>query len=160
MISSSLLYSLTVAFVELRKPICVNDLPLQKVFWDRRVVLQMLDKIGVPTSFRLECNRDGGPQIDKSIADQIQSSLGIRVDKKRSISTFEMKDDDTIIIDGKIMEKPFVEKPVSGEDHNVNIYFPNKKGGGARRLFRKVSDNFFTFSLFQEKGRRRRKEKY
>lgn len=109
------------------------------MFWDRRVVLQMLDKIGVPTSYRLECNRDGGPQIDKRIADQIQQSLGIRVDRPRTMSEFSMKNDDTIVIDGKTMEKPFVEKPVSGENHNVNIYFPKKKGGGARRLFRKVS---------------------
>lgn len=129
----------TVGYVELRKPICVNDLPLQKVFWDRRVVLQILDKIDVPTPKRLECNRDGGPQIDKSIADTIQQTLGVRVDKPRPASELTMKDDDTIVVDGKSMTKPFVEKPVSGEDHNVNIYFAKKKGGGARRLFRKVS---------------------
>lgn len=133
-----MLICLLVAFVDLRKPICVNDLPLQKVFWDRRVVLQMLDKIGVPTSNRLECNRDGGPQIDKRIADKIEQSLGIRVDKPRTESVFSMEDDDTIVIDGKKMSKPFVEKPVSGENHNVTIYFSTKKGGGARRLFRKV----------------------
>ncbi|KAM0753385.1 hypothetical protein T439DRAFT_324023 [Meredithblackwellia eburnea MCA 4105] len=129
-----------IAYVELRKPVCVNDLPLQKVFWDRRVVLQMLDKIGVPTCKRLECNRDGGPQLDKGIADTIQQSLGIQVDKPRPMSEFSMKNDDTIVIDGKTLEKPFVEKPVSGEDHNVNIYFHKKKGGGARRLFRKVGN--------------------
>ena len=109
------------------------------MFWDRRVVLQILDKIGVPTPNRLECNRDGGPQLDKSIADQIQQNIGVRVDKPRPTSDFDMQDDDTIVIDGKTMMKPFVEKPVSGENHNVNIYFSKKKGGGARRLFRKVS---------------------
>jgi len=107
------------------------------VFWDRRVVLQILDKIGVPTPNRLECNRDGGPQLDKSIADQIQQNIGVRVDKPRPTSEFAMQDDDTISIDGKTMMKPFVEKPVSGENHNVNIYFSKDKGGGARRLFRK-----------------------
>ncbi|GAA6006890.1 hypothetical protein JCM10207_009128 [Rhodosporidiobolus poonsookiae] len=129
-----------IAYVELRKPVCVNDLPLQKIFWDRRVVLQILDKIGVPTPARLECNRDGGPQLDKTVADQIQHTLGVRVDKPRPTSDFSMKDDDTIVIDGKEMSKPFVEKPVSGENHNVNIYFPTRKGGGARRLFRKVGN--------------------
>ncbi|KWU46984.1 inositol pyrophosphate synthase [Rhodotorula sp. JG-1b] len=129
-----------IAYVELRKPVCVNDLPLQKIFWDRRVVLQILDKIGVPTPARLECNRDGGPQLDKGIADQIQQSLGVRVDKPRPTSDFSMEDDDTIVVDGKKMHKPFVEKPVSGENHNVNIYFPKSKGGGARRLFRKVGN--------------------
>ncbi|BGP55649.1 inositol hexakisphosphate and diphosphoinositol-pentakisphosphate kinase [Rhodotorula sphaerocarpa] len=129
-----------IAYVELRRPVCVNDLPLQKIFWDRRVVLQILDKIGVPTPARLECNRDGGPQLDKGIADQIQQSLGVRVDKPRPTSDFSMDGDDTICVDGKKMNKPFVEKPVSGENHNVNIYFPTSKGGGARRLFRKVGN--------------------
>lgn len=138
------IYCFAVDFVNLRKPVCVNDLPLQKVFWDRRVVLQILDKIGVPTSKRLECNRDGGPSLDKSIADTIQQNLGIRVDKPRTMSEFSMKGDDTIVIDGKTLDKPFVEKPVSGENHNVNIYFPKKKGGGARRLFRKVSESILT----------------
>lgn len=95
----------------------------------------------MPTPRRIEVDRDGGPKIDKEIADQIESNLGVRVDKPRPVEEIKMKDDDeliTVVGCYKSLRKPFVEKPVSGEDHNINIYFSKNKGGGARKLFRKV----------------------
>lgn len=45
--------------------------------------------------------------------------------------------DDSIVVNGVTLNKTFVEKPVSGEDHNINIYYPISMGGGSKSLFRK-----------------------
>ena len=46
--------------------------------------------------------------------------------------------DDVVEINGVSFHKPFVEKPIDAENHNIYIYFPSDYGGGAQRLFRKV----------------------
>lgn len=134
-----------IAYVNLCKPVCVNDLSRQKILWDRRCVLAILDKIGVPTPRRVEVNRDGGPKVDKSIADGIEKQIGLRIDAPLPDSVVKVIDEDTISVDGKELKKPFVEKPVSGENHNIHIYYSKAQGGGARRLFRKIGNKSSEF---------------
>lgn len=59
-----------------------------------------------------------------------------------------METEDSIEINGKLHTKPFVEKPISAEDHNVYIYFPQAAGGGSTRLFRKVRMSWILCSVF------------
>ncbi|KAF8839753.1 hypothetical protein BDN67DRAFT_904940 [Paxillus ammoniavirescens] len=127
-----------ISYVKLQNPFCINDLLPQALLWDRRLVGVILDHIQVPTPKRLEVSRDGGPQVDPELKKLIKEKLGAELGGFRVTPEVTMrKDGDAIIIDGKILEKPFVEKPVSGEDHNIYIYF---RGGGGRRLFRKVGN--------------------
>lgn len=138
-----------IAYYKLRKPFCVNDLQMQTVLWDRRLCLLILDKLGIPTPKRLEVNRDGGPVIlTEEIAKRVYELTGLRLEGSDGRGGCQVPprdvhmedDDDTLVVDGKRLTKPFVEKPVSGEDHNINIYYPKSQGGGGRRLFRKVNN--------------------
>lgn len=141
-----------IAYAELRKPYCINDLPMQKILWDRRLCLRILDQMNVSTPKRVEVNRDGGPRLESSqLARHVHKLTGVKLDgpsdgtgggapKPRSVSMSE--DGESLIVDGKSFRKPFVEKPVNGEDHNIHIYFPDDEhyGGGGRRLFRKIGN--------------------
>ncbi|KAJ0332626.1 hypothetical protein COL5a_001344 [Colletotrichum fioriniae] len=136
-----------IAYVKARKPFCVNDVPMQKILWDRRLCLNILDGIGVATPKRIEVNRDGGPKLlTADTAKHIKEITGITLDAEdlgynRLPRKVELLDDgDILSVDGALLKKPFVEKPVSGEDHNIIIYFPKSTGGGARRLFRKIGN--------------------
>ncbi|KAF2280324.1 uncharacterized protein EI97DRAFT_430067 [Westerdykella ornata] len=139
-----------IAYVRLRKPFCVNDLPMQQVLWDRRLCLQILDKLNVPTPRRVEVSRDGGPKLQSAeFAKALYERTGVRLPgppdgtgggmpAPRRVELSE--DGNTLRVDDRIITKPFVEKPVSGEDHNINIYYHSQDGGGGRRLFRKVNN--------------------
>ncbi|KAK5718476.1 inositol hexakisphosphate and diphosphoinositol-pentakisphosphate kinase [Elasticomyces elasticus] len=139
-----------IEYVRLRKPFCVNDLPMQTILWDRRLCLRILDKLSVPTPKRVEVSRDGGPVIlTQYIARRAQEFTGLQLEGSEggrgggesAPQDVHMEDDnDTLVVDGQRLTKPFVEKPTSGEDHNINIYYPKSQGGGGRRLFRKVNN--------------------
>ncbi|RUP43557.1 hypothetical protein BC936DRAFT_137014 [Jimgerdemannia flammicorona] len=136
--SSGFPLSKATRYVSLRRPYAVNDLAMQECLWDRRVVLTMLDAIGVRTPQRLTVNRDGGPRLPEEVRHKIELKLGIDINAPVPEEPFEVLDVDTIRIGDKVIKKPFVEKPVSGENHNIHIYYDSARGGGGRKLFRKV----------------------
>ncbi|KAG9379545.1 histidine acid phosphatase [Pyrenophora tritici-repentis] len=139
-----------IAYTKLRKPFCVNDLPMQQVLWDRRLCLGILDKLNVPTPKRIDVSRDGGPKLPSAeFAKALYERTGLKLEGPEdgtgggslAPKKIELIDDgNTICVDGVTLTKPFVEKPVSGEDHNIHIYFHKKDGGGGRRLFRKINN--------------------
>eukprot|EP01029_Cantina_marsupialis_P003464 TRINITY_DN133312_c1_g2_i1.p1 TRINITY_DN133312_c1_g2~~TRINITY_DN133312_c1_g2_i1.p1 ORF type:complete len:849 (+),score=150.18 TRINITY_DN133312_c1_g2_i1:60-2606(+) len=104
------------AYQKLRKPFCLNNIEQQYVLWDRRKVYKRLTDYGIPVPPHLLLDRE------KSLPDAI------------------VEEENSIFINNVEMKKPFVEKPISGEDHNVYIYYSDQSGGGSKRLFRKIGN--------------------
>ncbi|OLY84863.1 Inositol hexakisphosphate and diphosphoinositol-pentakisphosphate kinase [Smittium mucronatum] len=137
-------------------PYLLNSILLQYLLFDRRIVLGFLNKIGVDTPYRLVAQRDGGPKLFKPTSDFISQKYNLvltekllnsipNADCKINDSTVLILDYDTIQIDGIKLSKPFVEKPVNAEDHNIYIYYHSSQGGGVRKLFRKVGNKSSKF---------------
>ncbi|KAJ3239711.1 hypothetical protein HDU78_002711 [Chytriomyces hyalinus] len=140
-----------IEYVRLRNPFCINNLLMQKVLMDRRLVLNILDHIGVPTPNRLVSNTPEPQESDIHLSDEIiqftLETTGVDVSPKSFMrdSRVIQVDPDTIKLGDKVLVKPFVEKPVSGEDHNIFIYYHSSQGGGVRKLFRKVGNKSSEF---------------
>ncbi|KNE72308.1 hypothetical protein AMAG_16795 [Allomyces macrogynus ATCC 38327] len=135
-----------IQYVALRRPYLVNDLVLQKVLFDRRLVLSILDKIGVLTPRRVLVNRGAPPIFDDDVVQKVRRNVGLDLNQVVAPSqSIEQIDQDTLVVDGMTMTKPFVEKPVSGEDHNIYVYFHSSQGGGCRKLFRKIANKSSEF---------------
>ncbi|KNC75454.1 hypothetical protein SARC_12021, partial [Sphaeroforma arctica JP610] len=110
-------------YVDLVKPFLVNDLESQKVLMDRRSVYALLEANDIPTPRYavLERDEDGNCLQELKI------------------------EDDCIFIDNLKFVKPFVEKPIDADDHNIRIYFPVGAGGGSQHLFRKIGNKSSQF---------------
>ncbi|THU73060.1 hypothetical protein C4D60_Mb04t18820 [Musa balbisiana] len=66
-----------------------------------------------------------------------------------------VEQEDFVEVHGKRFWKPFVEKPIDGDDHSIMIYYPSSAGGGMKELFRKVGNRS---SEFHPEVRRVRRE--
>ncbi|XP_069622231.1 inositol hexakisphosphate and diphosphoinositol-pentakisphosphate kinase 1 isoform X5 [Ranitomeya imitator] len=113
-----------VAYSKLRNPFLINDLDMQYFIQDRREVYRILQQEGIDLPRYAVLNRDP--------------------DKPDECNLVE--GEDQVEVNGEIFPKPFVEKPVSAEDHNVYIYYPTSAGGGSQRLFRKIGSRSSVYS--------------
>lgn len=122
---------------------------MQSLLWDRRIVLAVLDAVGVPTPPRLVISRDGGAKVDPDAACSFHEHSGMEINRvlgKYGQNTKNYKvTDEGVEVDGSFLSKTFLEKPVDSENHNINIYYDSANGGGGRRLFRKVFVYFHSY---------------
>uniref|UniRef100_A0AAY4CEE3 Inositol hexakisphosphate and diphosphoinositol-pentakisphosphate kinase n=1 Tax=Denticeps clupeoides TaxID=299321 RepID=A0AAY4CEE3_9TELE len=113
-----------VSYARLRNPLLINDLDTQYHIQDRREVYRILQEEGIDLPRYAILNRDP--------------------DKPHECNLVE--GEDHVEVNGEAFPKPFVEKPVCAEDHNVYIYFPTSAGGGSQRLFRKIGSRSSVYS--------------
>ncbi|XP_051564850.1 inositol hexakisphosphate and diphosphoinositol-pentakisphosphate kinase 1-like isoform X8 [Myxocyprinus asiaticus] len=113
-----------VSYAKLRNPLHINDLNMQYYIQDRREVYRILQEEGIDLPRYAVLNRDP--------------------DKPEECNLIE--GEDQVEVNGEVFLKPFVEKPVSAEDHNVYIYYPTSAGGGSQRLFRKIGSRSSVYS--------------
>nr|XP_043886148.1 inositol hexakisphosphate and diphosphoinositol-pentakisphosphate kinase 2 isoform X8 [Solea senegalensis] len=113
-----------VSYAKLRNPLLINDLNMQYYIQDRREVYRILQEEGIDLPRYTVLNRDP--------------------DKPDECNLVE--GEDHVEVNGEIFQKPFVEKPVCAEDHNVYIYYPTSAGGGSQRLFRKIGSRSSVYS--------------
>ncbi|XP_031488544.1 inositol hexakisphosphate and diphosphoinositol-pentakisphosphate kinase VIP2-like isoform X2 [Nymphaea colorata] len=121
------------AYAALRKPFLVNELGQQHLLHDRRKVYERLEVFGIPVPKYALVNREFPYQELDYFVEQ----------------------DDFVEVHGKRFWKPFVEKPVDGDNHSIMIYYPSSAGGGMKELFRKVGNRS---SEFHPEVRRVRRE--
>jgi len=118
-------------YVNLRNPFVVNDLAMQRTLMDRRKVYDLLEKSGIDVPRHVYVSRDG------YVSEGSGSGTGII----QELEEF----DDHIEVNGMTINKPFVEKPVDADNHNVHIYYPQSAGGGCKKLFRKIGNRSSEF---------------
>uniref|UniRef100_A0A8C4I0I7 Inositol hexakisphosphate and diphosphoinositol-pentakisphosphate kinase n=1 Tax=Dicentrarchus labrax TaxID=13489 RepID=A0A8C4I0I7_DICLA len=113
-----------VEYAKLRNPLLINDLNMQYFIQDRREVYRILQEEGIDLPRYAVLKRDPDNPEECNLVEA----------------------EDHVEVNGEVFPKPFVEKPVCAEDHNVYIYYPTSAGGGSQRLFRKIGSRSSVYS--------------
>ncbi|KAK9875366.1 hypothetical protein WA026_007763 [Henosepilachna vigintioctopunctata] len=113
-----------IQYAQLHNPYVINNLHMQYDIQDRRKVYSILESEGIEIPRYAVLDRDSP---DPKHHELVES-------------------EDHVEVNGVVFNKPFVEKPVSAEDHNIYIYYPTSAGGGSQRLFRKIGSRSSVYS--------------
>jgi inositol-hexakisphosphate/diphosphoinositol-pentakisphosphate 1-kinase len=76
-------YCKALKYIQLRKPFLINDFEMQKIFWDRRKVYQMLEENNIPTPYHLvidrgeEINNDGESSLQMNKSEEIENMINL-----------------------------------------------------------------------------------
>lgn len=129
-----------IQYAQLHNPYVINNLHMQYDIQDRRKVYATLENEGIEIPRYAVLDRDSSDPKRKALLLSKLVSWGIIILDHELVES-----EDHVEVNGVVFNKPFVEKPVSAEDHNIYIYYPTSAGGGSQRLFRKVVINLFLF---------------
>ncbi|KAJ4828401.1 Inositol hexakisphosphate and diphosphoinositol-pentakisphosphate kinase vip2 [Turnera subulata] len=143
------------AYAALRKPFLVNELEPQHLLHDRRKVYEMLQlSDGGLMNFLLSIFLLVLKRLEMYGIPVPRYALVNREFPYQDLDYF-IEEEDYVEVHGQRFWKPFVEKPVDGDDHSIMIYYPSSAGGGMKELFRKVGNRS---SEFHPEVRRVRRE--
>ena len=137
------------AYVELRKPYLINDVKKQKLLWDRQIIYKNLKKYKIPVAEHVFVDyspfKDPNKEIDIKTSGKYFKKNNSQNSKEENEINEVKEFDNYIIINGKTLNKPIVEKPRNSENHDIRIYYPMKEGGGTKYLFRKIKNTSSKF---------------
>lgn len=111
------------------------DVSMQERMLDRRNVAVMLRDAGIPAPASIFVNRDSWGERNGGRRHRWTVNATDSVQGQDWVHFFGVDDP---ALEGCSMRRPFVEKPVSAEDHRVSVYYPGTSG--VRNLFRKRGD--------------------
>ena len=92
-------YNKGLKYINLRKPYLINDFEMQKVFWDRVKVLQMLEEENIPIPNHIIIDR--GEEINND-GENNSGELNTSAEKEKKVESYKMEINELIKNENKI----------------------------------------------------------
>ncbi|KAI5172680.1 inositol-hexakisphosphate/diphosphoinositol-pentakisphosphate 1-kinase [Nematocida sp. LUAm3] len=166
-------------YVENKHPLEINNIKKQFLLLDRRCILSILDKENISTAPRILYNIEDQSipsiyaptgclqpfnAIGKYIYEELKE-IGICPYLLFKKTEERCTEGTRLRIGNASINRPYVEKPIYSENHNINIYYGegcSERSNGVCRLFRKIghrSSEFIPYTMQEESNRFFREER-